>query len=244
MGTAIFSVIKLAFFDVDGTLIHRNYSGSPSLKTRAFNFATENVFGLKGFDYAKILGRRIFGLTDRSIIKTALSHLGMSKDDYHEKEDQLFLTIDKFFEEHMANEKNAGYSPVSGAIGFLVMLRSENIRLGLATGNIKKHALWKLQICGFDNFFSTGGFGDDAELRTDILKAAIARNSDIAVNNICHFGDSPADLLAARDCGIKAVGLSNKGGGTHTREELAETNYGLIIDNWAEKTSIANYLST
>ena len=243
MGTAVFSRIRLAFFDVDGTLIRRDYSGSLSLKTRAFNFAAETVFGLKGFNYTKILGRRIFGLTDRSIIKTTLSRLGMSAEDYHEKEERLFLAIDEYFEKHMANEKDAGYFPVPGVIDFLEMLRSENIRLGLVTGNIKKHALWKLQICGFDNFFSTGGFGEDAELRSDILKTAITRNQDISIESICHFGDSPADLIAARECGIRAVALSSQGGGTHTREELAQVGYGLIIDSWSDRTGLADYFS-
>lgn len=238
-----FTNLSLAFFDVDGTLVRRDYSGNLSLKTRAFNFAAETVFGLKGFDYTKILGRGIFGLTDRSIIKTTLSRLSISESEYYAREDELFLAIDDYFEKHVSHENDAGYYQIPGVADFLKLLLSENIRVGLVTGNIKKHALWKLEICGFDNVFTTGGYGEDAELRSHIMRAALERNSDIPLDRICHFGDSPADLIAAQECQVRAVAISSLGGGTHDRAELAATGYGLIIDSWLESASIGSYLA-
>ncbi len=99
-----------------------------------------------------------------------------------------------------------------------------------------------MEIGGFDGYFTTGGFGDDAENRSDILAAGIKRNIDIPLENICHFGDSPPDLIAARDCGIRGIAISDKGGGSHTHEELAAVGYGLVIDSWLDIAAIKNYL--
>jgi phosphoglycolate phosphatase-like HAD superfamily hydrolase len=234
--------LGLVFFDIDGTLIRREFDGTLSLKSRAFNYATEAVFGLKGFDYTKILGKRIFGLTDRSIIKTTLLQIGISEGQYYSKETLLFDAVDEYFERNLGTEKISGYHPVPGALEFVKTLRDSKVRLGLVTGNIKKHADWKMGICGYDGYFTTGGFGEDAELRSEIMRVAIERNRDIARDRICHFGDSPPDLMAARECGIKAVAITDLGGGTHSRQELEEVGYGLIIDSWGEVEAIGEYV--
>jgi phosphoglycolate phosphatase-like HAD superfamily hydrolase len=243
MEAQLFGNLKLAFFDIDGTLMHRHFDGTLSLKSRAFNYATERVFGLRGFDYTKILGKRIFGLTDRSIIKVTLQQIGIDEGEYYHHENQLFKTIDEYFEKNIELEKNSGYRPNPGVEEFLRLLANSGIRLGLVTGNIKKHADWKMQICGFDGLFTTGGFGEDAEHRPEIMQIGIDRNSEIPIDQICHFGDSPPDLMAARECGIRAVANTASGGGTHTRFELEEVGYGLVIDSWKEVRAIVEYLA-
>jgi phosphoglycolate phosphatase len=238
-----FERLKLAFFDIDGTLVRRNFDGKLSLKSRSFNFATETVFGIKGFDYTKIMGKRIFGLTDRSILKVTLGEIGIPDADYYANEDKLFLAIDEYFDRHIDEENEAGYYALPGVREFLETLKAENIRLGMVTGNIKKHSIWKMQIGKLEGFFTTGGFGEDAELRDDIMRAGIGRNPDIPLGNICHFGDSPADIIAARECGIKCVAITDQGGGTHTSDELGEVGYGLLINSWHETDRIAEYLN-
>lgn len=237
-----FENLKLAFFDIDGTLIRRDFSGTLSLKSRCFNYAIETVFGLKNVDYTKILGKRLFAMTDKTIFRNTLKALGVDEGSYNSKEAELFDTANDYFDANLESSEIAGYYPLPGVMDFIRKLKSENIRLGLVTGNIKKHSIWKMEIGGFDGCFSTGGYGDDAEHRSDIMAAAIRRNSDIPLINICHFGDSPPDLEAARDCGIRGVAIAEKGGGSHTREELSAVGYGLMIDSWSELELIAKYL--
>lgn len=243
MNSAEFNTLGLAFFDIDGTLMRRNFTGTLSLKSRAFNFAVQKVYGIADFDYTRILGKRIFGLTDRSIMKTVLMEMGMAERDYYAREKALFEAIDEYFEEKVAEEKETGYYPLPGIFEFLDKLRAADVRLGLVTGNISRHAYWKMEIAGFDGYFTTGGFGEDAEHRSDILWAGIQRNADIPLSCICHFGDSPPDLEAARTCGIKGIAISDGGGGTHTRDELAAVGYGLIIDSWSATDEIVRYLA-
>lgn len=234
--------LKLCFFDIDGTLIRRSGKGGQSLKTRSINYALETVFGIEGIDYMSILGKRIYGMTDSLIMRAAVAQHGIDTDRYRRKEPELFKSIDRYFDAHLERGGNNDYVRISGVVEFLDYLKTQNIRLGLVTGNIKKHSDWKMINVGFDSYFETGAFGDDADERWKILTIALSRNDDIPVQSICHFGDSPADLDAARRCGIKAVAICDKGGGTHSREELEEVGFGIIIDSWHERDIMEEYL--
>ncbi len=234
--------MKLAFFDIDGTLIRRDFDGTLSLKSRSFNYGIKKAYDLD-IDYTKILGKRIFGLTDRSIIKKTLAEIGIDSKRYYDGEDRLFDAIDEYFEKNYPHENNGGYHQLPGIRNFLQILIANGTRLGLVTGNIKKHSDWKLDIAGLNDLFTTGGYGEDAEERWEIMSCAIKRNSDIDQHNICHFGDSPPDLEAAQKCSIKAVAITDKGGGTHSRDELQSVGYGLLIDSWNQIDQIRDYLN-
>jgi phosphoglycolate phosphatase-like HAD superfamily hydrolase len=239
----IFNNLKLAFFDIDGTLLRRKHDGTLSLKSRAFNHAAATIFGLHGADYTKILGKRLYGLTDKLILKTFLGEFGIPEEQYYLKEKDLFSAIDDYFIKNHISSDDAGYYPLPGVLDLLTRLRFEDVRLGLVTGNILSHSLWKLESTGLNHYFTTGGYGDDAEERRDIMQIAIGRNPDITPTQICHFGDSPADLEAARECKIKVVAITDIGGGTHSRDELGAIGYGLIIDSWSALDQIAKYIN-
>lgn len=234
--------LRLAFFDIDGTLIRRNIKDGLTIKSRSFNYAMEKVFGLKNVDYTALLGRKIFGLTDKRIMKLCLAHFGLTDNDFHSKEKELFAAAGEYFREHRMESGVPDYAPLPGIVDFLDFLVSEEVRLGLATGNIEIHSRWKLADSGFDGFFTTGAYGEDAEIRRDILSIAIDRNSDIQASLICHFGDSPLDLDAAEWCGVRGVAVSDVGGGTHSRDELLAVGYGLVIDSWSDREIIRDYL--
>jgi phosphoglycolate phosphatase-like HAD superfamily hydrolase len=236
--------IDLAFFDIDGTIIWRTSKTGINLKSKCFNYALKTVFGLDGVSYLTILGKKIYGQTDRSILRLTLLELGYSDDDYYKNEKRLFEEVDNFFEKFYRKLQYGEYKRIDGAVEILEMLKSKNIRLGLVTGNIKKHADWKMAGVGYERFFTTGGFGDDGESRDEILKTALSRNSDILPYRICHFGDSPQDITAARNFNLKVVAICDIGGGTHSRDELDKFNYGLVVDSWHESNSIIDYLNS
>jgi phosphoglycolate phosphatase-like HAD superfamily hydrolase len=235
--------LMLGFFDIDGTLIRRSTQEGLSLKSRSFNYAIETVFDLKNIDYTAMLGRRIYGLTDKKVLKMTLSELGISGSRYREKEEELFEAANDYFGKHQSEGGIPDYVPLAGVLEFLELLRSRNVRLGLMTGNIKTHSHWKLAGAGFDGFFTTGAYGEDAENRDEILSIAIERNADIPLSQICHFGDSPLDLEAARICDVRGIVVSDKGGGTHSPGELEAVGYGLVIDTWRDLAAIEKYLS-
>ena len=235
--------LRLGFFDIDGTLIRRNRKDGLTVKSRSFNYAIEKVFGLKNVDYTALLGKSIFGLTDKRIMKLCLSHFGFTDEDFRDKEKELFDAARDYFREHRMETGVPDYAPLPGVVDFLEFLVASEVRLGLVTGNIEMHSRWKLTDSGFDGYFTTGAYGEDAESRREILSIALERNSDIPVSKACHFGDSPLDLDAAGWCGIRGVAISDFGGGTHTREELLAVGYGLVIDSWSDQEIIRDYLA-
>lgn len=233
----------MAFFDIDGTLLRRDFDGALSVKSRAVNYAVAEIFGLDGADYTKILGKKLYGMTDKLILKAFLAQFGISEKEYYRRENEIFLVINDYYDKNRNRADSAAYYPLPGIVQFLQRLKTEGVRLGIVTGNIEKHSRWKLEPTGLSEFFTTGGFGDDAESRGDIMRAAIGRNPDIRLDQICHFGDSPADLESARECGLKAVAITDKGGGTHSRKELEGAGYGILIDSWSEQDSIFRYIN-
>ena len=234
----------MAFFDIDGTIIWRTSKSGVNLKSSCFNHALKAVFGLDGVSYLTILGKKIYGQTDRSILRLTLLELGYTDDDYYQNEEKLFAEVDNYFEKYQRKLQYGEYKRIDGAFEILEMLQNKNIRLGLVTGNIKKHSDWKMMGVGYDRFFTTGGFGDDGESRDDIMRTALERNNDIPSDRICHFGDSPQDITAARNFNLKVVAICDIGGGTHTRDELEKFNYGLVVDSWYEIDLIVSYLNS
>ncbi len=235
--------LRLCLFDIDGTLIRRSRSEGQSLKTRSINHALRTVFGIEEIDYMSVLGKRIYGMTDSLIMRTAISRFGIDENRYRQQEPRLFRVIDDYFDENLSRGANDDYEKLPGIIEFLDFLKSDNARLGLVTGNIKRHADWKMLNAELTPYFETGAFGDDAEERSEIMSIALERNSDIPKNRICHFGDSPPDLEAARLCGIKAVAICDLGGGTHSRSELETAGHGLIVESWYDREAIQKYLA-
>src|SRR5512136_2950138 len=96
-----FTRLKLAFFDIDGTLVRRDFKGTLSLKSRCFNYAIETVFGLKGVDYTKILGKKLFAMTDKSIFRNTLIELGIDEEKYVSKESELFDAANSYFDNNL-----------------------------------------------------------------------------------------------------------------------------------------------
>lgn len=235
--------LRLAFFDIDGTLIWRKRNDGISLKSSSFNHALKTVMGLKDVNYLSILGKRTFGLTDRSILKLTLLELGYSERHYYRNEIELFQAVDDYFESNRKKIKGSQYNPNPGAREILDDFKQRRVRMGLVTGNIKKHSDWKMDSVGFDRYFTTGAFGEDGEDRMEIMSVALERNDDIPRSSVCHFGDSPLDLKAAAGVGIRCVALTQKGGGTHSREELQSADHGLIVDSWNETDRIYDYLN-
>jgi phosphoglycolate phosphatase-like HAD superfamily hydrolase len=158
-----------------------------------------------------------------------LLELGFSERHYYQNEVELFRAVDDYFEINRKKIKDSQYNPNPGAREFLDNLKQRRVRMGLVTGNIKKHSDWKMGSVGFDGYFTTGAFGEDGEDRMEIMSVALERNKDIQPLSVCHFGDSPLDLKAAAGVGIRCVALTQKGGGTHSREELEGADHGLII---------------
>lgn len=233
-------MIKIATFDIDGTLMSR-HPDSYTLKIEAFDIAVRQTFGIANFNYIDYLKPSMFGMTDRSIMRMLMLDLGIKKDELDKKFDLLFENIFTFFLSHPEHTTDKDYYLLDGAKNILETLKQKGIELGLATGNYEHFARWKVDGLGIGDYFTFGGFGNDADDRAEIVGIAISRAS---TNNsrIIHFGDTPVDIEAAHENKIFAGAITTAGGATFDRKVLEQTGADLLIDSWENTDMILDFL--
>jgi len=156
--------MRLVLFDIDGTLIRGGAGG------RALRSALLKVYALPaGSD-----GVRYDGKTDPRIVREILSYHGQEDRFTDERVSSLFSLYLSYLREELT--EGGDFQVLPGAHKLVRTLdRKEDFLLGLATGNIEEGARLKLERGGLESFFSFGGFGSDAEDRTDLIRIAIER---------------------------------------------------------------------
>jgi phosphoglycolate phosphatase-like HAD superfamily hydrolase len=117
-----------------------------------------------------------------------------------------------------------------GAAPLLERLTRRGVLLGLVTGNLTRIGWRKLQRAGLKDYFRFGAFGEMAKTRTGLAKIAIreARRQEWISKGtvISLIGDSPADVIAARGNGVRAIAVAT---GLTSREELLAEGPDLVL---------------
>lgn len=197
-------MIRLALFDIDGTLIR---TGGAGVQAFARTFAI--VFGVE--DATR--GIKFAGRTDTSLVRQCFRMHGIQ---------ERAANFRKFFEtyvfllEHQLAQTKGG--PCFGVVEFLEGLRALPAPpvVGLLTGNIRLGAEIKLRHFGLWEFFQTGAFGDDHEDRNQL--AAIARQrgagllgDGLAGSEILVVGDTPLDVACANAINARMLAVGTGG---------------------------------
>ncbi|MFC1919459.1 HAD family hydrolase [Chloroflexota bacterium] len=202
---------KLVLFDIDGTLV--NAAGAGRI---AMSSSIETLYGVSNAaDDVDFIGR-----SDLYILRRALTNAGIPPERLDEA---LTTTRAEYFRilPGILKECNQGRA-LEGVVEVLEGLRY-SVQIGLATGNFRESAFMKLEHYGLEGYFSTGGFGDDAEERAEIVYEAIRRCKELAglqqdITGMYLVGDSPRDVMGGKAVGIKTVAVAS---GWTSLEELA-----------------------
>ena len=201
--------MKLVVFDIDGTL-----TLGDGLGTRCFFSAFEIAFGSLG------LSRRLDTYresTDTGIAREALEmalHRAPS-DEELARVKQVYLDL---LEQEIARAPRA-YRPVRGADRIVSMLLDHaQWTVSLATGNWRRAASLKLASASIPigDPLPPGGFGEDGDSRTAVLRAALVRAAQSAAGTferVVYIGDQLWDLAAARSAGADFIGVATGGQG-------------------------------
>ncbi len=209
---AAFSTPSVLLFDIDATLLLTGHAG-----TRAVNRAFERLYGLA----EAMEGVRPDGKTDplifREILEGKLRRLSPERE---------IPRIAAVYLEYLRDEveRSPGFRVLAGVRELLEALaRLEGFLLGLATGNIEEAAWIKLRRAGLDRYFDFGGFGSDAEDRTEVVRTALRRaerrlGRPVRPESAFVIGDTPRDVLHAREAGVRSVAVAT---GRASLEELA-----------------------
>lgn len=164
-------------------------------------------------------GTSFAGMTDRAIARIGLASIFPDVSD---------VEIDRALDAYLALlelelARAVGFRVLPGVKELLASLAdTADIAIGLGTGNVRRGAYAKLARGGLDATFTFGGFGCDAEDRTELLRAGARRGAERLGRSLEHcrvvvIGDTPKDVAAAHGIGARCIGV---GTGSFTADEL------------------------
>jgi len=196
---------KAIIFDIDGTLL-----GLHQPDDRAFTRAFDICFGLTGIndDWTSYPVH-----TDIALAK----HILNQRLDRPSKDLDYQQIMSCYYRNLKEETYKAGYIPVliPGARPLLDYLQARNeIGLALATGNSREIARLRMAQAGIGHYFQIGGFAEDGEIKTLILKKAIAdcrtRWPELRASDILYIGDSEGDIEAAESNSVHFIQISSE----------------------------------
>lgn len=163
---------------------------------------------------------RFDGMTDKQIARQALVRLGIEPT-VAAIEESIARYLELLVEE-VERVDAASYRLHEGVRAALTAARARGHGIGLGTGNVVEGARIKLTRVGVYEEFAFGGFGSDAEDRTELLRHGAERGAKhvgapLAECRIVVIGDTPKDVAAARGIGAECIGV---GTGSFTPEAL------------------------
>ena len=206
-------MVRLVLFDIDGTLLLSGGAG-----TAALRLALREVCGLR--DGMEAI--RPHGKTDPAIIREALERNSKGLEASSEVLSSLFSAYASFLRREIdCGEK---FRILPGVFDLLARLdREPQLLLGIATGNIEEGARIKLEYAGLSHYFSFGGYGSDAEDRTEVIQTALQRGRDkihpATPETAIVVGDTPRDIIHGKKAGARTLAVAS---GFYTLEELQE----------------------
>ncbi len=209
--------MRLALFDIDGTLLSAKGAGK-----RALEGAIEIQFGIKN----GLAGVRLDGKTDPQIIREALSHRPKSDDEL------LSPAFREMYRTNLAQElaRCHHFVVLPGVHGLLTALSEDRaFKVGVATGNMQEGAALKLEKAGLSSYFSFGGYGSDSANRTEVIQAAIMRGRQLTavdISEVFVIGDTLRDVIHGKEAGARVIAVAT---GSYTVEKLRRGGADLVL---------------
>lgn len=199
----------LYLFDIDGTLLHAHGSGRD-----AFDAIMHERHGIASASE----GIRYGGKTDPQIVdEIFVARIGRKA-----TAQELDAFLDAYVPRLQKLVANHGVVVLDGvveALQYLAALPPKHVRLGVATGNIRRGAQVKLEAAGLARWFDCGGYGCDSAVRAELVARAIERGREgHDVTEVIVVGDTIHDIAAARACNATVVAVAT---GSDTAEQLA-----------------------
>jgi phosphoglycolate phosphatase len=189
-------------FDIDGTLITTGGAGAVAWR-RAF----DELHGIPA-DIGKFTDA---GMTDPEVGRLTFANV-LGPEPTPVELDEVMDKRLEFLPQAVAESE--GYRVLPGVERLLARLAKARYLLGLTTGGVEEAARIKLERGGLNGYFSFGGYGSDSPDRTELTKRAIERARALDGNRLeagrcLVVGDTPLDVLAAREAGAVSVGVAS-----------------------------------
>lgn len=204
-------------FDIDGTLLNSR----DGVHYEAYLKTMKAMYGRR----ITLDGLVLHGSTDPLIVLAALEQAGVCESDGRAA---LAEVAERMCVEVEARATELRPELCASVRKLLEELKSGGKLLGLTSGNVERIAWAKLKAAGIDEYFSFGSFSDRNESRTEIFRwgAEEARRRLGETARVCFVGDTPADVQAAKGCGLPIIAVAT---GIFSLLELAKESPEMCI---------------
>lgn len=191
---------RLLLFDIDGTLTRSHNGYIP------FNEALFETFGVAG-DIRTVVPD---GNTDPVIVEEIFAKADRNVEVTQERWQSFGENLRRSY----ARALGDGRTRIAALPGVLDLVRalekSEGIYLGIVTGNLEVIARVKLDAAALGAHLKLGAYGSDSRRRADLPAIAKERwerkwGASILAEQCVIVGDTPKDLAAARENGMRCV---------------------------------------
>ena len=210
--------MRLAIFDVDGTLVDSGAMIAASL-TSAFK-----AEGLPVPERDRLMS--IVGLSLLDAMKA------LAPEQEHAEHERLAAAYKEAFWENRAKGQHMEHL-FEGALDLLVRLRArEDVVLGIATGKTRRGVDHLFERLGFEDWFTTVQTSDDhpSKPHPSMIVAAFAETG-LDASAAIMIGDTSYDIAMARAAGVGAAGVS---WGNHATDELTRAGAHTISNDFKE----------
>lgn len=224
---------RLLLFDIDGTLLTAGGVGISSCEA-AFNelFGVQDVWGdtkARGKTDHLIFQEIAQKVLNRPLLDTELQSVA-----------ELYL---KNFESELREAERFRVFPGVNEV-IAALAQSDDVAIGLETGNLEEAAWLKLSRAALRSHFSFGGFGSDSMDRNQIVRVAIERgkalhNASFAPESVVVIGDAVQDIIAGKSVGARTVALLT---GRAPREELLAESPDVVLDDMSDVAHVVALL--
>ena len=218
--------MRLLLFDVDGTLLRVRGAGRRALKT-----ALDRVYGTSGtLDQYDLSGK-----TDQRIVFDVMQAAGLPPETVRERLDEVFEVYAGGLVGEVGDGRDITVLP--GVAALIHRLgETDDVLLGLVTGNIEEGARIKLLPTGLWPHFRVGAYGSDHMDRRRLPSLAARRAHALvghafAPTDVVVIGDTPHDIDCARAFGAVAVAVTT---GQYSRDELLADRPDHLFDDLAD----------
>src|SRR5689334_14849991 len=155
---------RLVLFDIDGTLVTDSGAARHS-----YGLALRETYGFEGdlsrYDFS--------GRTDPQITAMVLHDAGFTDDQIADRAPRLWETYLRELAIHATSERVRVLPGIRELLDRLAA--TDDVLLGLLTGNIERGARLKLSPAGLNAYFPFGAFGSDSANREELPPIAVER---------------------------------------------------------------------
>ncbi len=219
-----FQAVRAVIFDLDGTLIDYKYHAEEAREALIANL------GSLGFDVSKMEAKS----PTMMIVDLALRQIGDGKVRIGKKELRRMLddTLDGF---DLRAQSEAAIKPHS--VEVIRAIKTKGYLLGLVTNSgskVTKLSLEKYQIASYFDAVVTRDNVERMKPSGEGLRK-ILELLHVEASEAVYVGDSWADVVAARENGVRNIAVE---GGMSTRERLEESSPELILPSLEKLPSL------